>query len=104
MGEAPELKPDSVDPLVYGRILFGFPVWAGTFAPPIRSFILAHDLRGKRLAAFACQGGSGAEKAFARLRKALGGAELEAALVLNDPKNRPDPQNEDKLRAFCARL
>ena len=59
-------------------------------------------LAGKRVAAFACQSGSGAEKAFAKLGALLGRAP-DATLVLIDPKTRPDPANDAKLREFCGK-
>ena len=62
------------------------------------------DLKGKRIAAFACQSGAGAEKAFGKLKAALGIAALEAELVLIDPKDKPSAENERKLEAFCAEL
>ena len=55
-------------------------------------------------AAFACQSGSGAEKAFEKLKEALGVSSLEAELVLIDPKDRPDAANEQKIADFCAAL
>ena len=75
-----------------------------TRQPPIRSFIAENDLSGKRIAAFACQGGSGAEKAFAKLRACLGAGRLEAELILIDPKDRPDAENDRRMEAFCAAL
>ena len=88
----------------WDRVIFGFPVWAANVTPPIRTFIKENDLTGKRIAAFACEGGSGAEKAFARLKAALGMDTLEAELVLIDPTSRPDPKNDEKIAEFCARL
>ena len=66
-------------------------------------FLKENDLTGRRVAAFACQSGSGAEKAFAKLQACLPGG-LEATLVLTDPKAKPDEKNEEKIRAFCAAL
>ena len=103
MAETPKLEPYSFDASAYGRIIFGFPVWAGTFAPPLRTFIKENRLEGKRFAAFACQSGSGAEKAFAKL-SALMSDSLEATLVLIDPKARPSADNELKITGFCASL
>ena len=104
MAEKPELKPYSFDPADIDRIVFCFPVWAGTLTPPLRTFIRDNDLGGKRVAAFACQSGNGAEKAFGKLKEALGVDTLEAELVLIDPKDRPDPSSEEKIRAFCRLL
>ena len=104
MAEKPELTPYAFDPAAWDRIVFGFPVWAGTLTPPLRTFIRDNDLGGKRIAAFACQSGAGAEKAFGKLKEALGIRALEAELILIDPKTRPDPANGEKIRAFAAKL
>ena len=104
MAETPELEPYTFDASAYDRIVFGFPVWAGNVTPPLRTFIKENDLSGKRFAAFACQSRAGAEKAFEKLKTALGIRELDAELVLIDPKARPDPINEKKISGFCGKL
>lgn len=104
MAQTPPLRPYPFDAAAYERIVFGFPVWASCPAPPIRTFIRDNDLRGKRFAAFACQSGSGAEKAFAKLRAALGAEALDAQLVLIDPRSKPDEKNEEKIETFCDAL
>lgn len=43
----------------YGIVFLGFPIWGGTAPPPIRSFLKAHDLRGKTLRPFITHGGYG---------------------------------------------
>jgi predicted transposase/invertase (TIGR01784 family) len=69
--EKPELIDYDVNLVKYDHIIFGFPVWASNFAPPLRTFISEHKaiLRRNEISAFACQKASGAEKAMARLRK-----------------------------------
>ena len=104
MAETPELEPYTFDASAYDRIVFGFPVWAGNVTPPLRTFIKENDLSGKRFAAFACQSGAGAEKTFEKLKTALGIRELDAELVLIDPKTKPDPINEKKISGFCGKL
>ena len=106
MGETPVLKSYAFDAEKYDRIIFGFPVWASSPTPPIRTFIRDHSdaLRGKKLAAFTCYAGSGAEKALEKLKKLPGVSTLEAELILVDPLTRPDPENEEKIRAFCNKL
>ena len=104
MAETPELEPYTFDASAYDRIVFGFPVWAGYVTPPLSTFIKENDLSGKRFAAFACQSGAGAEKAFEKLKTALGIRELDAELVLIDPKTKPDPINEKKISGFCGKL
>ena len=106
MGEEPPLKPYVFRGEDWDRIILGFPVWAGTVTPPMRTFVKAHggELAGKPVAAFACQSGAGGEKALKKLAVLLGRESLEAELVLNDPKTRPQPENEEKLAGFVRQL
>lgn len=106
MAEKPALEPFDAELAGYGRIILGFPVWAGSFAPPLRSFVSEHaeTLRGRRVAVFACQSGAGAEKALARLRKAIGLDAFDATGVFIDPKTRPSAEAEAAIEAFIARL
>ena len=104
MSETPKLEPYGFDPDAYDRIIIGFPVWAGNITPPIRTFIKENNLTGKTIAAFACQSGAGAEKAFNRLKDALGIQELAAELILIDPKTKPSDENEQKIQKFVEKL
>ena len=104
MGEKPELEAYSADLAQFDRVIFGTPVWAATFTPPLRTFVTeqADKLVGKKFAAFACQGGSGAEKAFKKLLDCLGRDSFAATMILNDPK--PKTENDQAIAAFVAKL
>ena len=104
MAETPRLKPYTFDVEGATDVILGFPVWAGNVAPPLRTFVRDNlpKLQGLRLHAFACQSGAGAEKAFDRLQACLGGRALGEKLVLIDPKDKPSPENQQKIEAFCA--
>jgi len=104
MAETPELLPYDFKPEMYERVVFGFPVWAGNVAPPIRTFVKENNLKGKRIAAFACQSGAGAEKAFGKLKTALGISSLEKEMIFIDPKSKPNPENERKIKEFCKEM
>mgnify|MGYP002627177155 CR=1 FL=1 len=106
MAEKPELEEISVDLSGYDRIIFGFPVWASNFTPPLRTFIEEYSdgLKGKRFAAFACQSGSGAEKAFGKLAKCIGIDEFEQTAVFIDPKVKQDAKKDEQIEAFCNAL
>ena len=103
MGEMPQLKPYDFDADKYDVVIMGFPVWASSPAPPIRTFVeeFKGRLKGKKLAAFACQSGNGAEKAFAKLKDQIGINTFAAELILIDPKTRSNSSNEEKINAFC---
>lgn len=103
MGEMPVLKPYEFDVEKYDTVIIGFPVWAGNPAPPIKTFVNEHkdELKGKRIAAFACQSGNGAEKAFSKLKKQLEIDSFVAELILIDPKTVADDKNDGKIQEFC---
>ncbi|EJL27298.1 flavodoxin [Novosphingobium sp. AP12] len=58
-GYEPPLAAGVADIAAYDEIFLGFPVWGETAPPPIRSFLTAHDLRGKMLRPFITHGGYG---------------------------------------------
>ena len=105
MKEKPELEPYEFDAEKYGRVIFGTPVWASRFTPPLRTFIAenADALKGKRFAVFTCFSGGGADKAIARLKELLG-ADFDAELILVDPKDKPSADNAAKIAEFCEKL
>ena len=110
MAEKPELEDYSVDFSAYDRIIFGFPVWAGTYTPPIRTFINDNKeaLAGKRYSAYACMAGSGGEKAIANLGKDLikkvGIKGFNATSIFIDPKAAPTAEKEAQINGFCVAL
>jgi menaquinone-dependent protoporphyrinogen IX oxidase len=71
MGIRPKLLPFAQDPAGYDRILLGSPIWAGSFTPPVKTFLADTRLQGKPIAYFYCNEG-GAEKATERARRAIG--------------------------------
>lgn len=85
-GEKPDLVNEPIDWNRYDTIIIGTPVWAGSFAPPIKSFISQYKIRGKRIALFASHGGGGAKKCFAKLKKELSGNEFICEIDFVEPK------------------
>lgn len=106
MAEKPELEDIHADLAVYDRIIFGFPVWASNFTPPLRTFIEDNieKLKGKRFAAFACQSGAGAEKALSKLAKCIGIDAFEQTAVFLDPKSKQTAQKDMQIETFCDAL
>ena len=103
MGDAPKLMPYQFNAASYDRVILGTPIWASTFAPPLRSFIRENpEISQKEIGAFACCSGGDAGKTFLKLKELLGVTELKAELVLVDPKDKPDPVNESKIQSFCT--
>ena len=106
MAEKPELEEYTVDFSKYDRIVFGFPVWAGTFTPPLRTFIEDNrkDLSGKRFSAYAGRAGSGGEKAIGKLAKFLEIQGFEATSIFIDPKTAQNAEKMAQINGFCVAL
>ncbi len=105
MGETPALVSQPFPLADYERVILGTPVWAGTFAPPLRTLIRANagKWKEKQVAAFICSGG-GPGKALDKLKAELGIPAFAAALSLIDPKEKPSQENERKIAAFCESM
>lgn len=104
MKESPELELYKVDITRYERLVLATPVWAGTLAPPLRTFLQREDLSGKRFALVASSMGGSPGKTFEHLKALLGVTGDVPVLSLKDPKSHPSQANEDALSAFCDKL
>ena len=60
----------------YDTVFFGSPIWYGTYAPPVATFLDANKLAGKTLAPFCTHGGGGAGKFFSDVAKACPDAKV----------------------------
>ncbi len=89
-GLKPKLTNDAVDLNGYDTIFIGTPIWAGVYTPPIKSFLSQYNIKGKRIALFACRGGEGDDKCFLKLKAALPGNTFIGEKDFVEPKNNPD--------------
>jgi flavodoxin len=85
-GDEPKLINDPIDLNKYETIIIGTPIWAGSFTPPIKSFINQNKIQGKRIALFASHAGGGAQKCFTKLKKELSGNEFLCEIDFVEPK------------------
>ena len=60
-GTLPELKPLKSDLSKYDIIFLGYPIWFGTYAPPIAALLEQIDLSGKKVVPFCTFGSGGLE-------------------------------------------
>ena len=60
-GVTPEIRPVAADLAKYDVIFIGYPVWFGTFAPPVATFLDKVDLAGKKVVPFCTFGSGGIE-------------------------------------------
>ena len=102
--ETPKLEAYRYDSKNYDLVLLGTPIWAGTFAPPLRTFIKENKLTGKKVALFAsCSGGS-AEKCFVQLEKEITDCTVLSTLRLIDPAKNAKPEDDERIVDFCTKL
>ena len=105
MGETPALQAYEFHIEQYDRIIFGTPIWASTFAPPLRTFINENpDVRDKKISVFTCFSGGGADKAIKKMKKYIGIEKFEAELILTDPKDHVKEEDDVKIADFCSVL
>ena len=105
MGETPALQPYEFNLEKYDRIIFGTPVWASTFVPPLKTFINENpDIKDKEIAVFTCFSGGGADKAIDKMKKYIGIEKFEAELILIDPKDKVKEEDDEKIVEFCSML
>jgi flavodoxin len=89
--ETPELETFEYDPAAYDLLFVGTPVWAFTYAPAMRSFLLNHRPSARKVALFCCSGG-GPGKTLATLKAALAGNEVLGEMGFVEPlqKNKEE--------------
>jgi len=97
--EKPELEKYNANLDNYELIIFGSPIWAGTFAPPLRTFLTEHSgMSNKKIAAFACSSGGGTAKCFTEIKQMLSGCSFVSKLSLIDPlKEYTEKQINDAI-------
>lgn len=103
-GESPKLEPYHFDQTQYDLVILGTPIWAGTFAPPLRTFIRENQLIGKKVALFACCSGGATEKCFEQLKKETGNSSVLSTLRLIDPLKGIQAEVDRHILDFCTTL
>ena len=100
-GFEPQLVGSLETTASYDVVFLGFPVWGGTAPPPVRSFLKAHDLRGKTLRPFITHGGFGVGSSPAVLASHAAGAKIEPAFVMEADQER---RTLDEVRGWLDRI
>jgi flavodoxin len=102
-GGKPALKPYQLDLSPYDLLVLGGPVWAGSPAPALMSFIAQTPARDKKIALFCCHGG-GKGKTFAKLRDALAGNTVVGELDIAQAARLDKQELSDRLSAWLKSI
>jgi len=90
----PPLKPYDFNPAVYDLIILGSPVWAGSPAPPLKTFLSQTPVTGKKLALFVCHGG-GPGKSLDKFKALVSGNEIVSTADFKEPRrNKEEVQKQ----------
>jgi len=101
-GKKPPLKPYDFNPAVYDLIILGSPVWAGSPAPPLKTFLSQTPVTGNKLALFVCHGG-GPGKSLEKFKALVSGNEIVSAADFVMPlKNKEEAQK--KITEWVAKI
>ena len=69
----------------YHLIIIATPIWASTFAPPIRTFLSENNLSGKNIAILACNAGGGMGKCENDVKSLVPDAKIVGTVDLIEP-------------------
>ena len=75
-GAYPEIQPIAFDAANYDVVFLGYPIWFGTYAPPVFTWLDQVDLSGKKVVPFCTFGSGGLESSIEDLAKAEPEAEI----------------------------
>lgn len=99
--EKPKLTNKEIDLSSYDTIIIGTPIWAGTFAPPIMTFLNDYTFQGKNIFLFACHGGGGAQRCFEKINKKVIGNTVVDTVEFNNPFKTVKEDTDKKIELFC---
>lgn len=93
----PEIQPLTVDIANYDVVFLGYPIWFGTYAPPIFTWLDQVDLSGKKVVPFCTFGSGGLESSVMDLAKAEPKAEILPGYGVRAARLEAVPQEVDQF-------
>ena len=97
--EKPELESFDINPQEYDLIFIGTPVWAGSFAPALNTFLSDISIKDKNIVLFCCsRGGEG--KVFTKLREKLHGNNIISEMEFTSPLKKDPNEINAKVKAW----
>ena len=96
-GITPEIKPIAADISKYDVIFIGYPVWFGTYAPPVAAFLDQVDLSGKKVVPFCSFGSGGLDSSVKNLAEKEPKAEILPGYGVRAARIAAVPQEVDQF-------
>ena len=102
--EKPAIEPLIINPDDYDIIIIGSPVWAGTFASYIKTFLSKYIFADKKIAVFCCHGGGGNGKLFKNIKKELKACQFIGEIEFKDPLKKRTDLAITKAKEWCIEI
>lgn len=101
-GMKPAIQELSKNIKEYDVLILGTPIWAGTIAAPVHSFLNKYQVLDKIVAVFTFSGGGDNKRCIAKLSKRLPRLKVEVALANRDSDLAI--HNADKIHHFIKEV
>lgn len=101
-GMKPAIQELSKNIKEYDVLILGTPIWAGTIAAPVHSFLNKYQVLDKIVAVFTFSGGGDNKRCIAKLSKRLPCLKVEVALANRDSDLAI--HNADKIHHFIKEV
>lgn len=101
-GMKPAIQELSKNIKEYDVLILGTPIWAGTIAAPVHSFLNKYQVLDKIVAVFTFSGGGDNKRCIAKLSKRLPRLKVEVALANRD--SNLAIHNADKIHHFIKEV
>lgn len=96
-GVLPTLKPFAVAVKNYDVIYLGYPIWFGTYAPPIEALLKKESFEGKTLVHFCTFGSGGLEESVKALKSSLPKAKVNSGYGVRTARKNAIPVEVDRF-------
>jgi len=93
----PDIQPLTVDLAKYDVIFLGYPVWFGTYAPPVAAFLTQTNLSGKTIVPFCTFGSGGLESSMSDLAKVQPNADIRPGYGVRAARLQAMPQEVERF-------
>ncbi|MFA4833796.1 MAG: NAD(P)H-dependent oxidoreductase [Patescibacteria group bacterium] len=100
--EKPKLEIFDKNPLDYDIVIIGTPVWAFTYAPPLRSFFKRVKLRDKKIGIFCCHEGNPGKTLENLIKELAGNTIVGQTDFLNVKKDQE--KNIEKAKDWALKI
>lgn len=105
MNQMPSLNPYTVDFSKYDNLFIGSPIWAGTYAPALKTFFNENNITGKNIGLYCCHGGGSSKQIFENFENKLKSCNIILGKIeFQDPLTLSKDDNKSKVTQWINSL